>query len=79
MRSSTSVRVVVARLDALEVEDRDAAQARQLAGEADVDDGIHGGREDRDAQAQAGELDAGVDVGGLDRLGPGASETSSKP
>ena len=52
--------VVVAGLDALEIEDREAAEARQLPGHPRVDDGIHGGGEDRD-----GELDPG------ERPGPG--------
>ena len=43
-------RVVVAGLDALEVEDRQAAESRQLAREAHVRDGVHGRGEDRDVE-----------------------------
>ena len=44
------VRVVVAGLDALEVEDREAAEPRERAGEPGVDDGVHRRRQDRDRQ-----------------------------
>ena len=57
MRSQHGVRIVVARLDALQVEDGDAAQAGQLAREPDVHDGVHGRGEDGDAEPQAGEVD----------------------
>ncbi len=43
-------RVLVAGLHTLEVHDGDPAQAVQLPGEAHIDDGIHRGRQDRDAQ-----------------------------
>ena len=48
------VRVVVARLDALEVEDRQPAEPRQRAGHPRVDHGVHRRREDRDRQVDAG-------------------------
>ena len=73
-------RVVVPELDALEVEDRQAAQPRQLAGQAHVRDGVHGRGEDRDP-----ELDAAERLAERRRRPdrrcrcPGASETSSNP
>ena len=61
-------RVVVACLDALEVEDREATQAGQLAGHPHVDDGVHGRSQDRDGEVDATERLAEVDVGRLDRV-----------
>ena len=60
-------RVLVAHLHALEVHDGQSAQAGQHTGRAHVDDRVHGGRQHRDVQRQARELDRGVDVGRLDR------------
>ena len=55
IRSRTSRRIVEARLDALEVEDREPAEARQDACECRVDDGVHRRGEDRDREIQPGE------------------------
>ena len=65
------VRIVVARLDTLEVEDRQAAEPRQRAGHPRVDDGVHRRGEDRDRQVDAAERLGQVDVGRLDRVGAG--------
>ena len=65
------VGVVVAGLDALEVEDREAAEAGQRAGHPGVDDGVHRGGEDRDRQVDAAEGLGEIDVGRLDGVGAG--------
>ena len=80
MRSRTDVGLVVARLDTLEVEDRDAAQPGQLAGErASTTASIAEARMGM-ASVEPARVDGRVDVGRLDGLEvPGASETSSKP
>ncbi len=64
-------RVVVAGLDALEVEDGEAAEAGEHAGAPGVDDGVHGGGEDRDAERDAGEVLLQRDVVRLDGLRAG--------
>ena len=48
------VGVVVAGLDALEVQDREPAELAELPGEPDVDDRVHRRREDRDRERQPG-------------------------
>ena len=63
------VRLVVARLDALEVEDREATEPRQRPGHPRIHDGVHGGREDRDREVDAAEDLGEIDVGRLDRVG----------
>ena len=63
--------LVVAGLDALEVEDRQAAEPGQPAGERGVDDRVHRRREDRDRELDAAEDLAQLDVGRLDRVGAG--------
>ena len=45
------VGVVVAGLDAFEVEDRETAETGELAGHPDIDDGVHRGGQDRDRRA----------------------------
>ena len=65
------VGLVVAGLDALEVQDREAAESGQLAGEPGVDHRVHRRREHGDRERDAGERDRDVDVGRLDRLGAG--------
>ncbi len=65
------VGLVVACLDTLQVEDRDTTQTSQLTREPDVDDGVHGRRQHRDAQVQASEVDRGVHLRGLDGLDAG--------
>ena len=72
-------RVLVAGLHALEVHDREPAQAVQLAREAHVDDGVHRGGQDRGCRAKPGDREAGVDVSRLHGARTRASETSSKP
>ena len=62
-------RVVVPGLDALEVEERQAAQARQLAGQADVRDGIHRRGEDGDLEVDAAERLREDDIRGVDGVG----------
>ena len=71
MLGQQRVGLVVACLDTLQVQDRDATQASQLAREPDVHHGVHGGGEHRDAQAQTREVDGGIDLGRLDRLHAG--------
>ena len=66
------VGIVVARLDAFEVEDRHAAEARQLTGKPHVRDRVHGRRRgsgSRSRRPQKSSRD--VDLGGLDRLHAG--------
>jgi hypothetical protein len=58
--------VVVPCLQALEVEDGDAAETLELSREADIDDGVHGGGEDGDRQLETGDPNGGVHVRGLD-------------
>ncbi len=65
------VRVVVAGLDALEIEDRETAESPELPGEPGIDDGVHGGREDRDGEIDAGERLGQVDIGRFDRVRAG--------
>ena len=57
---------LVARLDPLEVEDRESAQPGQLAGESGIDDGIHGRSEDGDGERDARQVEPRIDVGRLD-------------
>ena len=66
-----AVRVVVARLDALEVEDGEPAEPGERAGQSRVDDGIHRRGQDRDRELDAAERLGELDVGGLDRVGAG--------
>ena len=68
IRARISCRVVVARLDALEVEDRQAAEPGQRAGERRVDDRVHRRGEDRDRELDAAEGLGELDVGRLDRV-----------
>ena len=72
-------RVLVAELDALEVEDREAAEARQLAREAHVRDGVHGGGEDRDLEADAAEVLRQDDVRRVDGVGAGGQRDVLEP
>ena len=65
------VGVVVAGLDALEVEDRETAETRELAGHPHVDDGVHRGGQDRDLERDAAERLREVDVRRLDRVRSG--------
>ena len=65
------VGVVVAGLDALEIEDREATEAGQRTGQPGVDDRIHRGSQDRDRQVDAAEDLGEVDVGRLDGVGAG--------
>ena len=64
-------RVVVAELDALEVEDREAAEAGQLAGQAHVRDRVHRRRQDGHLEADPAEVLGEHDVGRVDRVGAG--------
>ena len=72
-------RVVVAGLDAFEVEDREATEPGQRAGEPRVDDRVHGRREDRDGQRNAGEDLRQVHVVGLDRVEAGRERDVLEP
>ena len=65
------VGILEPRLHALEVQDGEPAEPRQLAGEAGVDDGVHRGREDGDLERQATERLIEANVGGFDGLRPG--------
>ena len=74
------VGIVVARLDAFEVEDRETAEAGELAGHAGIDDGVHRRGEDRDRQRRCRQnvWARSTSAGSIVSV-PGASETSSKP
>ncbi len=63
--------IVVTGLDALEVEDRQATEAGQLGGQADVDDGVHRRGDDRDGQVDPAQDLVEADVVGLDRARAG--------
>ena len=65
-------RVVVARLDALEVQDREPTELRECPGEGRIDDRVHRRGEDRDRELEPAERLRKVDVGRLDRLGAGS-------
>ena len=65
------VGIVVAGLDALEVQDREPAEAGQLAGQPGIDDRVHRRGEDRDREVDAAERLGEVDVGRLDGVGAG--------
>ena len=71
MRTEHRHGVLVARLDALQVQHRQAAEPGQLTRRPCVDDRVHRRREDGDGEIDAGELDRRVDVRWLDRLQPG--------
>src|SRR2546426_865141 len=60
------VGVGVAREDALEVQDGEAAVATHLDGELGADDAVHGGRDDGQGVAMATELPGDVDFVGVD-------------
>ena len=66
-----AVRIVVAGLHALEVQDRQAAEPGQLPRQPRVDHGVHRGREDGDPELDAAEHLREVDVGRFDRAGAG--------
>src|SRR5205814_2167954 len=59
-------RVLVSGLDALEVQDGQAAESRELAREANVDDRVHGRRQDGDSKLEAAEALLEVDVARFD-------------
>ena len=63
--------ILVANLDALQVEDGQAAQAGELARKSRVDDRIHRRRQDRDLEWQATKRLREVHVRRLDRDGTG--------
>ena len=65
------VGIVVARLDALKVEDGEPTEPGQFAGHPCVDDRVHRGGEDRDGEVDAAEGLGQIDVGRLDRVGAG--------
>ena len=74
------VGLLVARLDALEVEDREPAEAASSPATRGVDDGVHRRREDRDRERRCRRTsDARSTSAGSMVSVPGASETSSKP
>jgi hypothetical protein len=62
---------VVAGLDTLQVQDRETAKAGQLSRKTGVDDRVHGGRQDRDREGDAAQLDRQVNVRRLDRARAG--------
>ncbi len=64
-------RVIEARLDALEIEDREPAESRQGSRERRVHHRVHGRRQDRDREVDAGKRLAEVDVGGFDGVRAG--------
>jgi hypothetical protein len=66
------VGIVVAGLDALEVQHREATQPGQLAREARIDHRVHRRGDDRDRERDPGQRTGDVDVGRLDRLGAGS-------
>ena len=72
-------RVVVAELDALEVEDRQPAEPGELARQPDVGDGVHRRGEDGRLERDAAEVWATTMSAGSTVSVPGASETSSNP
>src|SRR5581483_1063471 len=65
------IRLVVAGLDSLEIEDRETAEPGERGGEADVDDRVHRRGEDRDRERQSAEDLIERDVGRLDRVRAG--------
>ena len=62
-------RIRVARLQALEIEDGQAAQSGQRAGERGIDDGVHGRGEDRNGERDAAYFGGCVDVCRVESLG----------
>src|SRR5439155_474740 len=54
----------------VEVDDGHPAQAAHLNGETDVDDAVHGGRQDGDGEAQGAQLEGAVDLLWVDRDPP---------
>ena len=73
------VRVLVARLHALEVEHREPAERRQRAREPRIDHRVHRRGEHRDPERDAREHWLRSTSAGSTVFTPGASETSSKP
>ena len=73
------VGVVIASLDAFEVEDGKTAEAGQHAREPGIDHRVHRRREDRHAQLETREGLREIDVGGLDRLRPGCQRDVLEP
>ena len=65
------VGVVVARLDAFEIDDGEPAEPCQLSGDPRVHDGVHRRGEDRDREVDAAERLGEVDVGRFDGVGAG--------
>ena len=61
------LRILVAAIEALEVEDADAAKLGEGGGGADVDDGIHGRGEDRKLELDASDFAGDIDVVGVER------------
>ena len=70
-RGEDSAWVVIARLNALEVQDRQTAETGELTGQPGVHDGVHCRREDRNRQRDPGERLGQVDVGWLARVNAG--------
>ena len=71
IRSRTSRGVVVAELHALEVEEREPAEAGELGGQPDVGDRVHRRGDDRELEADAAEVLREDDVGRVDRVRAG--------
>ena len=63
--------VLVARVEALEVDEGDATVAAHAHREVGIGDGVHGGRQERDLEAEPAEVRRQVDLGGIDRHGAG--------
>ena len=72
-------RFVVAGLDALEVQDREATEAGQRPGHPRIDDRVHRRGQDRDRKVDAAEGLAEIDVGRLDGVGTGCERDVLEP
>src|SRR5665213_1129369 len=58
--------ILVARLHAVEVEHGETAEASHLLGEADIDDAVHGRRQERDRERRSVEGEAQINLVGID-------------